>query len=168
MRIFPVPRYTFTRPSLLIMEPTRDLEDRSTVKSRLVLQQIAYLPSIFIVSFSSVTSIASSAGILLSNATMPFPDRERLKSPSPPATAEERVVRAAIFCLTVPSQAKNMPSSIVVPLAPHEATSSRIKKDFYNKQNLSEIHFSRTRLPVMCSMFSSMQATLAPLSFSSF
>ena len=46
MRMVPVPRYTFTKPSLEIADPMRLLVDFSTVKLRLADQAIAIFPSI--------------------------------------------------------------------------------------------------------------------------
>ena len=90
-RTFPVPRYTLTSPSPFTADPSRDFEDRSTVNFRVEDQQTAYGPSILTVSLSRTISTSSDAGTLLSSATTPLPLRDRLKSPSPPATADDRL-----------------------------------------------------------------------------
>src|SRR5699024_4027057 len=120
----PVPLYTFTSPSPLTAEPASDLVVRSTVNSREEVQQTARLPSILSSSLSSSTSISSSAGTLLSKTATPLPARLKLNSPSPPATAEEILERAVILRCTVPSQARNIPSSTVMP-HPHSDTSCK-------------------------------------------
>ena len=43
-----------------------------------------------------------------------------------PRTAEEILLRAVSLFLTLPSQARNMPSSIVIPEEPHFSTSTRM------------------------------------------
>ena len=89
----------------------RLLPERSTVNSRLPDQATAILPSILRVSSSRVISMSSSFGQGDSSATMPLPDSPRLKSPSPPATAEDRLERITALCRTVDSQARKKPSS---------------------------------------------------------
>ena len=117
-QIFPEPRYTLTRPSPDTAEPTKDLEDFSTVKSKEDDQAIAIFPSIFIISLSSTTSIISFLGTILSKAQIPVPFKLKLNRPSLPNTAEERLLLATTFCVTVLSQARNNPSSKTT-LPPH-------------------------------------------------
>lgn len=65
--------------------------DRSTVKSRVLLQAITKFPSTFRTSLSRRISINSSLGQEASIQATPFPLRLKLNSPSPPATARGQV-----------------------------------------------------------------------------
>lgn len=118
-----MPRYTLTRPSPETAEPIRDLEERSTVNFKELDQAMAMLPSIFTSSSCRLNSISSSRGTGLSRMAIPLPLRQRLKSPSFPATAEDSVDLATTFCLIPESQARNKPSSNT--RLPHSDTSSR-------------------------------------------
>ena len=73
-----------------------------------------------------MTSINSSSGTLDSSAATPFPCKLRLNRPSLPNTADERFFLATTLLFTFASQARNMPSSIVIPAGPHLPMSARI------------------------------------------
>lgn len=59
-------------------------------------------------------------------AATPFPCKLRLNRPSLPNTADERFFLATTLLFTFASQARNMPSSIVIPAGPHLPMSARI------------------------------------------
>ena len=96
------------------------------MKSRLADHAMAKLPSIFTTSLFRIISTSSSFGQSASTQNLPWPFKLRLNRPSPPAIAEEKLLRITALCFNEDSQAKNRPSSRTT-LPPQSAASIKIK-----------------------------------------
>ena len=111
-------------PELLLLVMETSLVSLCMKIMSVLITVILYGRMIEIYAYCSVSPIPFAT--MTNRATAPLPTRLRLKKPSPPRTAEEILLRAVSLFLTLPSQARNMPSSIVIPEEPHFSTSTRM------------------------------------------